>query len=520
MKPLCSLICLAISLQAFAQAGAPDPSFGSNGSRIVDFSPTHNKELIQDMQVSPNGEIVLGGLFYEYTAYGAARLTAEGRKDTTFNEDGIYFIQDYYAPIFVAGAVAVLPDRRVIIGGQERSFNDTLPDRLWLKGLKANGHPDPAFGKASVVLTDVSPYFDYAEDISVLPDGRFLVAATINSDEDQYVTPPSMAVLRYWPDGKLDSTFGVNGVARIETPGWPGRYVTEHMAVFPDGRIVVQSIRRISTSSSWQFVTIARLLPDGQLDPGFAFGAGFKVYTISPYHVEDVVALLPLSDGKLFFMGNWRNFYGHDVYYIARLEENGQPDYDLSPSGLLEFEIPCEWDEYYTVQDAVMQPDGKIVLIGDGLFDKMMIARHLPNGKPDPSFGESGYRTYDVPGLGGCLHTALQPNGKIIVAAWVNNYTQVWRFQNDLSGTEEPIRPKAIRLAPNPAGDHSTLYFDTPVSGRLALRNTSGALLRSWVVQNEISLEMELQNLPKGLYFWRFEAENGIWVASGKLMLQ
>ncbi|HAD33396.1 MAG TPA: hypothetical protein DCF44_02695, partial [Chitinophagaceae bacterium] len=400
-----------------AQTGSLDLTFGHNGSRIVDFSASHDKELIQDLQVSPNGEIVLGGLFYEYTAYGAARLTAEGRKDSTFNEDGVYFIQDYLAPIYVAGAVAVLPDRRVIIGGQERSFNDNLPDRLWLKGLKANGHPDPTFGNASVVLTDVSPFFDYAEDISVLPDGRFLVAATINSDEDQYETPPSMAVLRYWPNGKLDSTFGVNGVARIETPGWPGRYVTEHIAVYPDGRIVVQSLRRISTSSSWHFVTIARLLPDGQPDAGFAFGAGFKVYTISPYHAEDVVALLPLPDGKLIFIGNWRNFSGNYVYYQAKLEENGMPEYNFSPSGMIEFPIPCDWGEYFGVSDAVMQPDGKIIVAGQGLFDKMLIARHLTSGELDPAFGENGYRIYDIPGLEGSIYTALQPNGKIITAA-------------------------------------------------------------------------------------------------------
>lgn len=522
MKNLISIILfLCCHLSSMAQAGAPDLSFGANGSLIVNFSASHDKELIRDLSTTATGEIVLGGLFYEYTAYGAARVTAEGRKDSTFNEDGIYFVQDYYAPIFVAEAVAVQPDRKVIIGGAERGFVEPELDRLWMRRLKADGHPDLSFGLNSVVLTDVTPFHDYAKDILVLPDGNILVAATIDSDETLYETPPALAVLKYLPNGKLDTSFGVAGVARIETPGYPGRYIAENLAVYPDGKIVIQGIRRYSTSSSWQFTAVARLLPNGQKDPDFGWGSGFKVFSISPYHVEDVVKLLPLDNGKLLMIGSWRNFSNQDVYYITRLETNGTPDYSFSGSGLKEFAIHSSNEDFFIAEDAVLQPDGKVILVGNGYYDQMLLARHLPNGDLDPSFGNGGYRTYMIPNLEGAIHTDLQPGGKIVVCGWVDHYTQIWRFHNDLSHSTSPEQAEtpAIQVTPNPASDRFWVDLGQTDNGKWFLFNTAGACVLEMPVKDTQYLEVGVATLPRGIYVWAFQASTGTHCNRGKVVI-
>ena len=57
----------------------------------------------------------------------------------------------------------------------------------------------------------------------------------------------------------------------------------------------------------------------------------------------------------------------------------------------------------------VVQPDGKIVVAG-GSF----LARYLPNGSPDPSFGDDGYVETHVGSSADAV--AMQPNGKVVVA--------------------------------------------------------------------------------------------------------
>jgi uncharacterized delta-60 repeat protein len=67
-----------------------------------------------------------------------------------------------------------------------------------------------------------------------------------------------------------------------------------------------------------------------------------------------------------------------------------------------------------------VQPDGKVVVAGGAVRGSgFLLARYLPDGSPDPSFGEGGY-VPTGPGLpvgrddSGAV--ALQPDGKIVVA--------------------------------------------------------------------------------------------------------
>jgi uncharacterized delta-60 repeat protein len=64
-----------------------------------------------------------------------------------------------------------------------------------------------------------------------------------------------------------------------------------------------------------------------------------------------------------------------------------------------------------------LQPDGKIVTAGIGLFsqgERFALARYNPNGSLDSSFGSSGKVTTAI--NGGASDVALQPDGKIVVA--------------------------------------------------------------------------------------------------------
>lgn len=76
---------------------------------------------------------------------------------------------------------------------------------------------------------------------------------------------------------------------------------------------------------------------------------------------------------------------------------------------------------------AALQSDGKLVVAGlnNGIDDpRLLVARYLSNGQPDPSFGSGGFATAPTPaGALGAIgeDIAIQPNGNIVVAARIRS---------------------------------------------------------------------------------------------------
>jgi uncharacterized delta-60 repeat protein len=71
-------------------------------------------------------------------------------------------------------------------------------------------------------------------------------------------------------------------------------------------------------------------------------------------------------------------------------------------------------------REVVVQPDGALVVVGDSQFDRggdLVLARYLPDGAFDPTFGSGGRTTIDVRGGFDSLNdVVVQPDGKILAA--------------------------------------------------------------------------------------------------------
>jgi uncharacterized delta-60 repeat protein len=68
-----------------------------------------------------------------------------------------------------------------------------------------------------------------------------------------------------------------------------------------------------------------------------------------------------------------------------------------------------------------VQPDGKVVVAATaGSYSGFLLARYLPDGSPDPTFGNGGYVETQVgeeaAGGGSATAVALEPDGRIVVA--------------------------------------------------------------------------------------------------------
>lgn len=124
----------------------------------------------------------------------------------------------------------------------------------------------------------------------------------------------------------------------------------------------------------------------------------------------------------------------------------GPGDLDRSFSGDGRVATPFDGDSVYASQ-VLLQPDGNVVAVGSaGVANKAQIhrsfalARYLPDGEPDLSFGSAGRVTFGYPGQPGFVHNpadtpalaaALQPDGKILAAGYSSSQAIVVRFNAD-----------------------------------------------------------------------------------------
>src|SRR5262249_45212120 len=139
-----------------------------------------------------------------------------------------------------------------------------------LQVLSIDGRPlellDSSFGVGGRVTTAIGASNDQASSTVTQPDGKVVVAGYSAGD---------FALVRYNPDGSLDTTFdsaGRDGKVTTSFGGFDdGAY---GVALQSDGKIVVAGF--YNNGSNYDFA-VARYNSDGSLDT--TFGSGGKVTT-------------------------------------------------------------------------------------------------------------------------------------------------------------------------------------------------------------------------------------------------
>lgn len=210
--------------------------------------------------------------------------------------------------------------------------------------------------------------------------------------------------------GTLDPSFGSGGQVQFAV-GTEDR--VNAMVLQPDGKIVLAGRSRPG-AVRFDFA-LARFNPDGTVDT--SFGNGGRVITPlgvqgSPEDEASALALQP--NGKIIAVGSARTTGGNLTHSgVVRYNSNGTLDTTFGNAGIAII-------DHAVNRAVVVQADGKIVCAGGGGSSQLadfQISRLLPNGTPDPSWGNGGHVTLDFAGSGdGVWALAIQPDGKIIAA--------------------------------------------------------------------------------------------------------
>jgi uncharacterized delta-60 repeat protein len=228
--------------------GDLDDTFGGDGIVATNLTPTD--DIAWDMALQPDGRIVaVGGAGFGQLGFLLARYRRNGRLDPTFGDDGTLVTRYRGAN---GRAVAIQDDGRIVVAG----YNSR---GLAVARYRPDGSLDPRFAGDGTIGSAVPVMF--AQAVALQPDGRIVVGG----DHDIF----AFGLARFRRNGRLDPTFGGDGVVREEVDGV--EQGASGLVIQPDGAIVATGSsgpHEFGDTTIPRFVVIRRLA-DGRRDLSF-----------------------------------------------------------------------------------------------------------------------------------------------------------------------------------------------------------------------------------------------------------
>ena len=292
----------------YRENGSPDPTFGRGGEQTAAFGDESAMGLSVALQ--PDGKIIVAGAVgpanTENYDLALARFNRDGSLDQSFGSGGevrTAFGTDAtigWAVTVRRGRIVVVGERYDPLGGRDVGFVAARYD--------GRGNLDPSFGVGGRVTT-VFEGGGAAYAMAIQPDGRIVAAGTTGAGE----AAGQFALVRYRPNGTLDSSFGSDGRVATEL-GSIDDYITG-LALQPDGKIIAGGASNVDGLYTF---ALARYKPNGELDQ--RFGQLGTVQTSFGQHVDAGANDLALQrNGKIVLVGGSYDYDAdHGAFAVAR----------------------------------------------------------------------------------------------------------------------------------------------------------------------------------------------------------
>ena len=320
----------------------------------------------------PGNKLLVAG---DFTQYGninrgnIARLNTDGSLDDNFEPR-----------TGGGGLIKGLSNGKLLIGNTYY-YNGVLMHGI--ARLNNNGSIDSSFNAGSGISNTTTGSQPDIGHILVQPDDKILIAGKF----DMYQGINRRNIARLNADGSLDESF----VADIPELAY-NDYI-QAMVLQPDGKSLV-GINHITDGGAGTiyYSSITRLNADGSRDNSFNF---------ENLSVRSLKKIIVQADGEILVLTNCVVYaLDPDCEVIVRLNTDGSIDNGLNTAAAVR-----------SGRDIVLQPDGKVLLLGD-LNNSWgsTLARLNQDGTLDTTF----YMGLTV-GYGNSI--VLQQDGKILIAA-------------------------------------------------------------------------------------------------------
>lgn len=415
------------------QTGQNDITF----NEFDDVSGQGSNQPVKISALQPDNKIVIAGNFSTYngtSVSGLARLTMDGKLDESFDAgtgvDG------------VINSIVVQPNNRILVAGGFSLFNEEYVNNI--VRLKSTGELDTTFSSGDGSNLPIS-------QVVLQPNGKILAAGSFT----QYNGIDVRGLVRLNKNGSLDTTFEAVITDSI--------ILVQQIALQPDGKIIVAGLEYEELSPSFSYAVI-RLNSDGTRDYSFTkaeltvgdlhptvnairiesdgnilfsvhiFDAGSSVgyhgiisrldtdgNTLALMGLFWINSLLLQDDGKIIVSG----FENIDFYDVEKRVVRLNADLTIDSTFLFEDNKIYPDIRDASIETAVVQIDGKIVLAGDfyelnGLITNN-VARLNSNGTFDHTFNQhTGFN-------GSVLATAVHTKRRLIVGGDFSRFNYLFK---------------------------------------------------------------------------------------------
>ena len=288
--------------------------------------------------------------------------------------------------------------------------------------LAAPGFLDRSFGAGFgyVRYADTTAAVaDAGAAIAVQADGKIVTAGASGLEQ-------GIVVLRYSADGTLDPAFGAGGVFRWKRDNELSG--AQHVVALPDGKLFVTGF--VSTAA---WLWMARLLPDGTLDP--TFGAAGVVLARSVGYFADARRVLLDDRGGIVVIWENENPGANRIRISRFFADSGALDKGYAFG---QGEVVLDTSLFGAVTNlplsAAFDPEGKLVLFAssyNATYNTTLIYRFQRSGYPDSFFGTNGMVALQQVNYAFYGHqwTVLADRGTgYLLVEWMANGVRLQRF--------------------------------------------------------------------------------------------
>jgi len=418
---------------AAGAAGDLDTTFGSGGSVAV----TIEQDVVL-LGVQSDGKAVLGtqatssdGTTMHWRVF---RQNSDGTPDASFGTGGEVLLFGQIGGGRLLNGLVDSSDRILCTGravveitttsgkGRKQRTTTSRLNAFTVVRLLADGALDTGFGTngaAHTALPGADGGSGQAWSVALQPDGKivaagqaFSVTATSGGNKKgkggTRTESHAIALVRYHPDGSVDTSFGVDGVTVHDATLQDDKPQQGSIGIQSSGGIVLGSYVQVSGGEAW---VITRYGADGSIDTGFG-----RISTPNHHLYE----LLVDGSDRIVAAGSRLDGAGEQEMVLARYLPDGALDSAFGTGGY----ATTSFGDDAGCTAAAVQSDGKIIVIcfvGWAAFANVEVtpARFSSGGTIDLAFGLGGHgEPLAASGLNVYppSEVKLDPNGDPVIA--------------------------------------------------------------------------------------------------------
>jgi len=491
------LVALLATVTATAQPGTLDPSFSADGKLTASLTTANN--TASAIAVQPDSKIIVAGSVVNTADadFGVTRYNPDGTLDLTFNTTG-KALADFNNTFDHCSGMVVQTDGKIVLGGYTDNGNGF---DYALARFNSNGTPDATFGIGGKKTAHLGTTA-FANAMALQADGKILIAGFASGPSSNLLT-----VARFLTDGASDTDFGNGG--KIMVPVGADAAIANAIAVQPDQKIVVAGQVMNGALLHWESL-LSRFNPDGTPDVDFGEQGHAVVQAPAKDYMVNAIAIQP--DGKIITAGVTSTSPATSKTTLARYLPDGTLDLGFAQDGIGIVSLGALANQ----PKSVVLLEGKIIVGGSlklGNADRFALASFEMNGLPSTAFGDNGVTTTTVGLQDGINAIAVCPDGKIAAcgvsfSATVSQFA-VARYHTEasLSTRQDQIGNIECDVFPNPIDATSRLRFTLaePENISVILYDSFGRKIRQMAdVQKSAGtheINIGAEDLPAGVYF-------------------